>query len=82
MDLIRIRELARRSGVSLPTLEFYLREGLITPARKTGRTMAWYRPDTVASTLKERQFLPLARRAAPPQAAAPDPTTPDRGRDP
>lgn len=64
MDLIRIGELARRSGVSIATLKFYLREGLIAPARKSGRTMSWYEPALVARlrTIKElqrRRFLPL-----------------------
>lgn len=79
MDLIRIGELARRSGASIATLKFYLREGLITPARKSGRTMSWYRPDTVARIhtireLQERQFLPLEviRETLARDASAPD----------
>jgi len=79
VELIRIGELSRRSGVSIPTLKFYLREGLIAPARKTGRTMAWYRPDTVGRIhtireLQERQFLPLEviRETLTRDAAAPD----------
>ncbi len=64
MELIRIGELSRRTGVPMATLKFYLREGLIAPARKSGRTMAWYHPSTVARIhsireLQERQFLPL-----------------------
>ena len=61
---MKIGELARRSGVPIATLKFYLREGLIAPARKSGRTMAWYHPSTVERIqsireLQERQFLPL-----------------------
>lgn len=57
-------ELARRTGVSIPTLKHYLREGLIRAARKTGRTMAWYDPQVVdrVRAIKELQrdrFLPL-----------------------
>jgi DNA-binding transcriptional MerR regulator len=64
VELLRIGELVRRSGVPLATLKFYLREGLIVPARKSGRTMAWYHPSTVERIrsireLQERQFLPL-----------------------
>ncbi|HEY5946247.1 MAG TPA: MerR family transcriptional regulator [Kofleriaceae bacterium] len=64
MELLRIGELAKRSGVPIATLKFYLREGLIAPARKSGRTMAWYEPSTVdriraIRELQERQFLPL-----------------------
>lgn len=64
MELLKIGDLARRSGVPMATLKFYLREGLIAPVRKTGRTMAWYHPATVERIksireLQERQFLPL-----------------------
>lgn len=64
MELVRIGELARRSGVPMATLKFYLREGLIAPARKSGRTMAWYDPALVdrlraIKELQQYQFLPL-----------------------
>ena len=64
MELLKIGELAERTGVPIATLKFYLREGLIAPAKKTGRTMAWYDPSTVERIrsireLQERQFLPL-----------------------
>lgn len=57
-------ELARRSNVSVATLKFYLREGLIAPAKKSGPTLSWYAPSTVdrikaIKELQERQFLPL-----------------------
>jgi DNA-binding transcriptional MerR regulator len=64
VDLLKIGELARRSGVTVATLKHYLREGLIRPARKTGRTMSWYEPGLVARVqaikeLQRRRFLPL-----------------------
>lgn len=64
VEYLRIGELSRRSGVPIATLKFYLREGLITPAHKSGRTMAWYHPSVVdrirsIRELQERQFLPL-----------------------
>ncbi|HEY5927188.1 MAG TPA: MerR family transcriptional regulator [Kofleriaceae bacterium] len=64
MELLKIGELAKRTGVPIATLKFYLREGLIAPAKKTGRTMAWYHPSTVdrirsIRELQDRQFLPL-----------------------
>jgi DNA-binding transcriptional MerR regulator len=64
VQYLRIGELARRSGVPMATLKYYLREGLITPAHKSGRTMAWYHPSVVdriksIRELQERQFLPL-----------------------
>jgi len=62
--LLKIAELAERSGVSIATLKHYLREGLIAPAKKTGRTMSWYDTPTIARVrtikeLQQRQFLPL-----------------------
>lgn len=64
MQLLRIGELAKRSGVSIATLKFYLREGLIAPTRKSGATMSWYDPALVAriqaiKELQQRKFLPL-----------------------
>jgi DNA-binding transcriptional MerR regulator len=62
--LLKIAELAERSGVTIATLKHYLREGLIAPVKKTGRTMSWYDDRTVARVrvikeLQQRQFLPL-----------------------
>ena len=62
--MLKIAELAERSGVSIATLKHYLREGLIAPAKKTGRTMSYYGEDTIARVraikeLQQRQFLPL-----------------------
>ena len=64
MQLLKIGEVSRRSGVPMATLKFYLREGLIVPVRKSGKTMAWYDPSVVdrirsIRELQERQFLPL-----------------------
>jgi DNA-binding transcriptional MerR regulator len=39
---MRISELSAASGVSLPTLKFYLREGLLPPGESTGRNQATY----------------------------------------
>jgi DNA-binding transcriptional MerR regulator len=39
---VRISELSRASGVSLPTLKFYLREGLLPPGSRTARNQADY----------------------------------------
>ncbi|MBA3539018.1 MAG: MerR family transcriptional regulator [Deltaproteobacteria bacterium] len=79
MELIKIGELAKRSGVPIATLKHYLREGLIRPSRKTGRTMAYY--DAALATrvraikdLQRDQFLPLdvIRKTVDRAAAAPD----------
>lgn len=39
---MRISELCRRSGVSVPTIKFYLREGLLPSGIPTGRNQADY----------------------------------------
>lgn len=79
MELVRIGELAKRSGVPIPTIKFYLREGLIAPARKSGRTMSWYDPALIGKLraikeLQREQFLPLdvIRETIERDAEAPD----------
>ncbi len=79
MTLVRIGELAKRSGVPIPTIKHYLREGLIAPARKSGRTMSWYDPALIRKLkaikeLQRRQFLPLdvIRETIDRDAEAPD----------
>ncbi len=39
---MKIKELARRAGVSRYTIHYYLKENLLPPPLKTGRTMALY----------------------------------------
>ena len=39
---MRVSELVARSGVPLPTVKYYLREGLLMPGRATGATQARY----------------------------------------
>ncbi|GAA2361749.1 MerR family transcriptional regulator [Catellatospora methionotrophica] len=39
---MKISELSRHSGVSLPTVKYYLREGLLPAGRSTGRNQAEY----------------------------------------
>ncbi|MEU8078404.1 MerR family transcriptional regulator [Catellatospora citrea] len=39
---MKISELSRGSGVSLPTVKYYLREGLLPPGRAMGRNQAEY----------------------------------------
>jgi DNA-binding transcriptional MerR regulator len=62
--LIKIGELARRAKVPLATVKHYLREGLISATRKSGKTMSWYDPALVErlraiKELQQQQFLPL-----------------------
>lgn len=39
---LRISDVERISGVSRSTIHYYRREGLLSPPRKTGKTMAYY----------------------------------------
>ncbi|MEU0592268.1 MerR family transcriptional regulator [Streptomyces ardesiacus] len=39
---MRISELSRRSGVSIPTIKYYLRDGLLPPGRATAANQAAY----------------------------------------
>ena len=65
-DLLKMSQLAERSGVPASTIKHYLREGLLPgPAKKTGRNMAYYDPGIVdrIKAIKELQhtlFLPLS----------------------
>ncbi|MEA4966406.1 MAG: MerR family transcriptional regulator [Oscillospiraceae bacterium] len=62
---MKISELARASGISVTTLRFYVKEGLIRPACKTGRNMAYYDPSCVSTVgvirlLQRERFYPLS----------------------
>ncbi len=39
---MRISDLGRRSGLSIPTIKFYIREGLLPPGTRTARNQARY----------------------------------------
>jgi len=65
--MLKISELAERSGVSAGTIKHYLREGLLgdeREIRRTSRNMAWYPPELVErirliKRLQEERFMPL-----------------------
>lgn len=65
-DLLKISDLARRTGVSVGTIRFYVREGLLPqPTLKTSRNMAYYDASFVARIrlirrLQEERRLPLS----------------------
>jgi DNA-binding transcriptional MerR regulator len=64
-NLIPIKTLAEMAGVSIQTVHYYLREGLLTPPTKTARNMAYYDPRCVEEIkqireLQARRFLPLS----------------------
>jgi DNA-binding transcriptional MerR regulator len=65
--MLKISELAERSGVSAGTIKHYLREGLLGPGDqivRTSRNMAYYPVDYVERVqlikrLQEKRFMPL-----------------------
>ena len=65
--LLKMSELAERSGVSAATIKHYLREGLLgseDEVVRTSRNMAWYPPEFVLriqliKRLQEERFMPL-----------------------
>jgi DNA-binding transcriptional MerR regulator len=65
--MLKMRELAERSGVSAGTIKHYLREGLLgsdDEVVRTSRNMAYYPPDYVERVrlikrLQEERFMPL-----------------------
>ncbi|MBQ6315078.1 MAG: MerR family transcriptional regulator, partial [Mogibacterium sp.] len=62
--LLKIGDLARLTSTSLTTLKYYIREGLIRPAVKTGKNMSWYDPSCVETVnlirvLQKERFYPL-----------------------
>lgn len=62
--LLKISELAERSGVSAPTIRHYVREGLLPEPVRTSRNMAYYPPEfaqriELIRRLQEERFMPL-----------------------
>jgi DNA-binding transcriptional MerR regulator len=63
-NLIRMSEFARESGVPIPTIKHYLREGLLPEPVRTSRNMAYYDRALIPRVraikdLQRTQFLPL-----------------------
>ena len=65
--LLKMSELAERSGVSAGTIRYYLREGLLGEGEdivRTSRNMAYYPPEYVErieliKRLQEKRYMPL-----------------------
>ncbi len=53
---LRISDLERISGVGRSTIHYYLREGLLSPPRRTGKTMAYYDAGHVAELRRIREL--------------------------
>ena len=63
--LLKIGELAKASGTSVSTVKYYVKEGLVKIAKKTGRNMAYYHPDSVQrvrmiKALQKEKYYPLS----------------------
>jgi DNA-binding transcriptional MerR regulator len=62
---LKISDLAKRAGVSVSTIHYYVQEGLLTPPARTSRNMAYYDPACVEEIrtiqdLQTNRFLPLS----------------------
>lgn len=60
----RIKDLCALTGVSREAVRFYIKEGLLPPAKKTAHNMGWYSDRHVEllgmiQTLQSERFLPL-----------------------
>ncbi|MBM4361080.1 MAG: MerR family transcriptional regulator [Deltaproteobacteria bacterium] len=78
---MKISELARASGVPLPTLKFYLREGLLQKGRPTGPNQAEYAEEHLARlrlvrALRDDAGLPIEAVARALRAADGTPASP------
>jgi DNA-binding transcriptional MerR regulator len=51
---MKISELSERSGVPLPTIKFYIREGILPPGRRTAKNQADYTDEHVERLLLVR----------------------------
>jgi len=62
--MMRVGELAKAAGVSVQTIHFYLREGLLPAPTKTAPNMAYYGPEylediRLIKELQTERYLPL-----------------------
>lgn len=63
--LMKVGALAKAAGVSVSTVKFYVKEGMVRPACKTGRNMAYYDPAAVEiirqiRSLQKERYYPLS----------------------
>jgi DNA-binding transcriptional MerR regulator len=62
---MRMAELAKLSGVARETIHYYLREGLLAPGEKSGKTISYYDDSHLERLrlirhLREEKYLPVA----------------------
>lgn len=63
--LLKIGELAKATGTNVSTIKFYVKEGLVQAACKTGPNMAYYHTDCIArvqliKSLQKEHYYPLS----------------------
>ena len=63
--LLKISEVAALADISVSTVKYYVKEGLVDFACKTGRNMAYYKPESVErvkliKTLQNEKYYPLS----------------------
>ena len=63
--LLKISEVAALADISVSTVKYYVKEGLVDIACKTGRNMAYYKPESVErvkliKTLQNEKYYPLS----------------------
>ncbi|MBR7833828.1 MerR family transcriptional regulator, partial [Actinospica durhamensis] len=77
---MRIGELSAASGVPLPTVKYYLREGLLPAGERTARNQADYGPEHLARLRLIRSLVEVGRLSVTDTrrvlAAADDPQLP------
>lgn len=65
VGLMKIGEMAKATGTNVSTIKFYVKEGLIQAACKTGPNMAYYHTDCMAriqliKSLQKEHYYPLS----------------------
>ncbi len=63
--LLKIGEVAKAADISVTTVKYYVKEGLVDIALKTGRNMAYYAPESVERVklikeLQSEKYYPLS----------------------
>ncbi|RJP30986.1 MAG: MerR family transcriptional regulator [Actinobacteria bacterium] len=53
---LKISDLEKASGMGRSTIHYYLREGLLSPPRRTGKTMAYYHAGHIAELRRIREL--------------------------
>lgn len=63
--LLKISEVAKAADISVSTVKYYVKEGLVSIACKTGKNMAYYSPESIErvkliKSLQSEKYYPLS----------------------